>query len=139
MPAYQQAVDVHNVFRQVVIDADQAYAPFYKQAMASADIAYPDDTAAYQAQLLPYTDMRVGLTLAKQAEQEIFVMLSQWKATADGAGVLPQTFACAADAVSKLTFAAGKLPGGSPFYAALFAVGVQLRSMAGSTSCPVKK
>lgn len=136
---YQRAVSVHNVFRQVVLDVDSAYAPVYASAQKAADAEFPSDPLAYGKAMQVFDSALNALTAAKQAEQAMHLVLEQWQATAGKQGVLDETYACAADAVDKLTLAFGQLPKGSAFYTAAFAVSTQLRSMAGTVACPVSK
>lgn len=138
-PEYQQAVSVHNVFRQVVLDGDAAYAPIYASAQHAADVDFPNDSQSYGKAMQVYDGVLNALVVAKQTEQAMRVALEQWEATAEKHGVLDVTYACAADAVDRLALALGQLPKGSPFYAAAFAVGAQLRALGGSSTCPVTK
>lgn len=134
----QHAVSVHNVFRQVVLDADRAYAPVYAEAQHVADTEFPDDEAAYGKAMQPYDGVLNALVVAKQAEQAVHLGLEQWQAAADKRGVLDETYACAADAVDRLTLALGQVPKGTLLYAATFAVSAQLRALADGAACPVQ-
>lgn len=138
-PSIDQAVSVHNVFRQVVLDGDAAYAPIYASAQHAADVEFPGDSASYGKAMQVYDGVLAALVDAKVAERLMRAAIEQWLAAADKSGVLESTYACAADAVDKLALALGQLPKGSPFYAAAFAVSAQLRALGGSAACPVTK
>lgn len=138
-PALDQAVSVHNVFRQVVLDGDAAYAPIYASAQHAADVEFPNDQASYAKAMQVYDSVLNALVDAKIAEGVMRTALEQWQASADKRGVLDTTYACAADAVDKLSLALGQLPQGTPFYAAAFAVGAQLRALSDGSACPVSK
>lgn len=137
-PSLQQAVGVHNVFRQVVLDVDAAYAPIYADAQRAADAEFPDDQALYGKAMQPYDTALNALTGAKQAERGMHLSLEQWAVAADGGKVIGSTYACAADAVDKLSLALGSLHKNALLYAATAAVTMQLRSLADGAACPVQ-
>lgn len=138
-PTIDQVVSVHNVFRQVVLDGDAAYALIYASAQHAADVEFPNDQAAYGKAMQVYDGVLSAMVDAKVAERLMHTAIEQWQAAADKRGVLDVTYACSADAVDRLALALGQLPKGSPFYAAAFAVGAQLRALGGSSACPVTK
>jgi hypothetical protein len=138
-PPMNKAIAVHNVFRSVLIDLDEAYVPVLKQADVEAQELAKGDAQVYLDALKPWRAAVDVLTRAKQAEQAMHLAISQQVAADNGAGVLRTTYACAADAVEEVTMAFGALPRGSPLYAAAFAIGTQLRAMAEDVKCEVTK
>lgn len=135
----QRAIAVHNVFRSVILDIDAAYAPVLREADEAAQLQAAGDSAAYLEAIKPYTDGVKALSTAKQTEQAMHLSISQWEATGNDTGILRETYACAAEAVDRVTMALGGLPKASPLYAAAFAIGTQLRSMADGADCEVGK
>ena len=135
--SHDDAVTMHNVLRQVIIDADAAYAPVLAEALAKADAVNPGDDLNYESAVAPWKAVTAALTAAKIVEQAMRLSLVQWTAAAAGSGVEPETFACAAGAMTRLANAFGQLPAGSALYSAAFVVSAQLRSMADGSTCHV--
>jgi hypothetical protein len=134
-PNLEQAIAVHNTMRQVVLDADQAFAAVYSTIEPAVAAETPNDAAAYDKAIAPYKTVLSALTAAKQAENTLYLALSQWQVGKLDAGLVKAAYACAADAMRALSNASGSLPAGGALYAASFATQAGLREFADGASC----
>ena len=137
-PPIDQAITVHNVFRQVLLDFDAELAPLIRDADAQAMQTADGDMKVYAAAMQPWQDAVQSLGVARQAEQAIHLGLQQWAATGEDGKVLRETYACAANAVQAVTEKFGVLPKGRVLYAASFAIAAQLRAQAAGAECGVQ-
>jgi hypothetical protein len=136
-PSYEQAVTLHNVLREAVVDVDHAFLPVYQQELAKADAANQSDDAAFNKAIAPYKAAAEALTGAKKIEQALHLVIAQWSAT--GSGPLAETLACAADALTVLAVAMEKLPSAKIADAAVIAASTELHAMAQDAACTVSK
>lgn len=135
---YERAVQVHNVYRRVLLDVDKEFTPAMVDAEKRIALANQKLDDVYDAEMKPWLAAVTALKIARQAEQAMHASLEQWQAGAENGTVLKSTYGCASDAVDKLSLAFGELPDNSLLYAASFAIGSQLRVLADGERCPVK-
>lgn len=127
-----QAIVGHNVFRQMLLDASDAYSAVY--------IAISSQTAPaeYDKKMKPYDDVGYALRAAQQAEVTLNVVLAQCVSandeTCDGARI---GFACAASALDLLSTSYGQIRGGASLYAATAIAKAQLTELASGATCEV--
>lgn len=134
-----RAVTVHNVYRRVLLDVDKAFVPSLVDAERVANEQHKGDDELYAAEMKPWRAAVAALKVARQTEQAMHLAIEQQIAGTADEGVLRTTYACAAESVDRLSLAFGTLPDNSVLYAAAFAIGTQLRSLAGNERCPVKR
>lgn len=127
------AILAHNVYRRVLIEASDAFAPLYGAA-SSAAMSKPD--AEYEAALKPYNGVARALDSGKHAEVAINFALKQCIADNDEQCDLARTgFACAATALEQLWHSYGQIPGGTSLYAVAAVAEQQLRALADGQPC----
>jgi len=128
-----EAVTAHNVYRRVLVDASDAFAPLYG-AVSAEHMGRAD--ADYEAALKPYNGVARALDAGRHAELALNVALSQCLAAgSDSCDAAQAGFACAVKALEDLWRSYGQIPGGVPFYAAAAVTASQLRMLAGDKHC----
>lgn len=130
------AVTAHNVYRRVLVESSDAFAPLYGAAsaksMAKSDIDY-------EKALQPYNGVVRALEAGRHAEIAINVAVTQCLAAGDDdCDIARVGFACAVMALEELWRSYGQIPGGIPFYAATAVTASQLRMLAGDAQCVVR-
>lgn len=131
-----EAVTAHNVYRRVLVEASDAFAPLYGAAAATS-MAKSD--AGYEAALKPYNGVVRALDAGRHAEIAINVALTQCLAAGDDdCDIAKVGFACAVLALDELWRSYGQIPGGVTFYAAAAMSASQLRMLAGDAQCVVR-
>jgi hypothetical protein len=130
------AVTAHNVYRRVLVEASDAFAPLYGAASAKS-MAKGD--ADYEVALKPYNGVVRALDAGRHAEIAINVALTQCIAAGDeDCDIAKVGFACAVLALDDLWRSYGQIPGGVTFYAATAVTASQLRLLAGDAQCVVR-
>lgn len=114
----QSAISVHNTTERVIKAVDAGITPLYKIAGNAADIAWPDDNAAFSKAMAPL-DTAVGwLNDAKQAEQLLQLGVAQWQSgVVGGEAMAREMAACGVDAMNRLGDVAELIPGVGPILA----------------------
>lgn len=135
---YERAVQVHNVYRRVLLDVDKEFTPAMVDAEKRIALTNQNLDERYDAEMKPWLAAVTALKTARQTEQAMHASLEQWQAGAQDGAILKSTYACASDAVDKLSLAFGELPDNSVLYAAAFAISTQLRVLADGERCPVR-
>jgi hypothetical protein len=134
-PNLEQAIAVHNILRQIVLDSDQAFAAVYSTVEPAVASETHGDGAAYDRAIAPYKVVLQALTLSKQAENTLYMALVQWQSGMMDPSAVKAAYACSADAMRALSTAAGAMPAGGALYAQAFAIQAELRAMADGAVC----
>jgi len=128
-----QSVPVHNVFRQVIVDAADVFKPLYEAAVAeNAEKPTAEATKAQE----PYDAIVYALRACQEAENVLHGALAQCMASSDETCDVSRTgFACAAAALDLLSLSYGQIRGGAPLYAAAAIAKAQLTELANGATC----
>lgn len=130
------AISAHNVYRQLLVEADSNFTPIHRAAHSIA--IRHENEADYAKEMEPYNGVVMALRTGKEAEQIIHDALSQCIASnEETCGAVRVGFACAASALSMLSESYGQVPGGTAMYAAAAVAEQQLRTLADNARCPV--
>lgn len=130
---YARAVDVHNVFRRVIVDVDQAYSPMLIEADRIATEMHANDAEAYALQMKPWVNGVGALRLAKEIEQRMRRILQDRSGSA--ASMLMNVSACAADAVERLALSLSQTPAGDRLWSTVWVTSTPLRQIAQGAEC----
>jgi hypothetical protein len=134
-PRYEAAVSAHNMFRQVILTADQVFAPIYKTAAETALEAAPSDEA-YRKAMMPYEAFATALIAARDAEVIAQKALVQCSSNPDGECDLARTaFACGRDALGALSQAGGQVTNMAVVFAVTYVAEQQLDRLAEGATC----
>lgn len=114
----QSAISIHNTTERVIKAVDAGFTPIYTAAGNAADVAWPDDNAAYAKAMAPLKTAMDWLNEAKQAEQLLQLGVAQWQSgVVGGEAMAREMAACGMDAVSRLGDVAELIPGVGPIIA----------------------
>jgi hypothetical protein len=129
-----KAITTHNIFKQVLVQASDAYSPIYAAA-ANAALQH-DEEADYLRDMAPYDRIVSALRDGKEAQQIIHGALSKCIANNDDRCDLARVgFACAANALDLLSESYGQVRGGATLYAATAIARTQLQELAQGMEC----
>lgn len=132
-----EAINAHNVYRQLLVEASANFTPVHSAAHTLA--MRHENEADYVSEMEPYNGVVMALRTGKEAEQIIHDALAQCIArdedTCSGVRI---GFACAANALDMLSDSYGQVPGGTALYAAAAVAEQQLRTLADNVTCPVQ-
>lgn len=131
----EDAVLGHNVYRRVLVEASDGFAPLYG-AVSAASMS--QDDATYEDKLRPYNGVVRALEAGRHAEIALNTAITACLASGDDSCDTAQVgFACAVHALDELWRSYGQIPGGVTFYSAAAVTASQLRMLAGDARCEV--
>jgi len=129
-----RAITAHNIYKQMLVQASDAFTPIYAAAAATA--MHHEQEADYVREMEPYNGIVGALRDGKEAEQLLHDALNQCIARNDDKCDLARLgFACAATALDSLSVSYGQVKGGASLYAATAVAKATLQELAQDMEC----
>lgn len=133
-PQYEDAVFAHNMFRQVILSADQVFAPAYQAAATRAMEMHPSD-ADYRKAMVHYDAFADALIAARNAERLGYTALEQCSDTPTHCDMARIAFACGHDALQAVARAGGQIADTALVFAAASVAAAELGRLADGAVC----